>query len=74
MQRLGIAYDARKYVPHVTIARLKSMPAPAVAEFMNTRGYFRPVTFVVDEFILYSSGKSKGGGPYRVEAEYQLRE
>ncbi len=72
-KRLNIDFDARKYVPHITIARLKAISAANVAEFIEARGYVRPLIFECDKFVLYSSGKSAGGGPYVAEAEYELR-
>ncbi len=74
LERLNIESDTRKYVPHITVARLKSLPAPAVAEFIDSRRYFRPRTFVADRFILFSAARSAGGGPYVAEAQYALRE
>ena len=73
-KRLNIDIDVRKYVPHITIARLRAISATSVAEFIETRGYVRPLIFECDRFVLYSSAKSTGGGPYVAEAEYELRE
>lgn len=73
LKRLDIPFDGRKYVPHITIARLKATSSAAVAEYIDSRGYFRARSFIADKFILYSSAKSTGGGPYQAEAEYELR-
>lgn len=73
MRKLGISIDNRKYVPHVTIARLKSITPDAVADYVNSRGYFRPRNYIAEQFNLYSSAGSAGGGPYSIEAEYELR-
>ena len=73
-KRLDIEFDVRKFVPHITLARLKGIAPEAVADYIDARGFVRPRTFMAEKFVLYSSGKSAGGGPYRVEAEYELRE
>ncbi len=73
LKQLGIAVESRKYLPHVTLARLKGVAPASVAQYINSRGYFRPRTFVAEEFNLYSSAKSGGGGPYNIEADYALR-
>ena len=44
-----------------------------VERFLATRGGFRPMSFPVSRFVLYSSRASQGGGPYIVEADYPLR-
>ena len=74
LRRLGIPFENRKYSPHVTIARLKSTPASVVADYVNGHGYFRPLAFICNHSILYSSARPSGGGPYVAEAEYELAE
>lgn len=73
-RRMSISIDNRKYKPHVTIARLKTVSAEAVAAYIDARGYFRPLTFIAESFQLFSSAKLSGGGPYAVEAEYLFRD
>ncbi len=46
--------------------------AGAVAAYLGARGYFPPLRFTAERFVLYSSRDSVGGGPYIVEAEYPL--
>lgn len=71
-RRVGLAPEARKYTPHVTLARLRVSSSHQVAEYLSTRGHFRFPPFEVSGFVLYSSRDSVGGGPYVVEAEYPL--
>ena len=71
-QRLGLPSDARKFTPHVTIARLRQPKADAVADYLAARGNFRTMPFRIDRFVLMSSKESVGGGPYIVEEEYPL--
>ena len=71
-QRIGLAPEGRKYIPHVTLARLRAASSRDVADYLATRGYFRTATFPVTRFVLFSSRDSVGGGPYVVEAAYPL--
>lgn len=72
MRRIGLEPDARKYTPHVTVARLRATSSLDVAEYLSARGYFRTAAFPVARFVLYSARASVGGGPYVVEASYPL--
>jgi RNA 2',3'-cyclic 3'-phosphodiesterase len=72
LRRLGAPPEARKFVPHVTLARLRGATPAAVAAYLGARGYFPPLRVPAAQFVLYSSRDSVGGGPYIVEAEYPL--
>lgn len=72
LQRLGLAPDGRKFVPHVALARLRGGGAAEVARFLAFSGRFEPLEFPVRRFVLYSSRDSVGGGPYLVEQAYPL--
>lgn len=72
MQRIGLEPEGRKYLPHVTLARLRASSNRDVAEYLSGRGLFRTTTFRVSRFVLFSSRASVGGGPYVVEASYPL--
>lgn len=70
LQRAGLPPEGRKFVPHVTLARLRGTGALDVARFMAEAGRFEPLSFPVGRFVLYSSKDSVGGGPYVVEQSY----
>ena len=72
MQRIGLEPEGRKYIPHVTLARLREASSHDVAEYLASRGFFRTASFKVSRFVLFSSRNSVGGGPYVVEASYPL--
>jgi 2'-5' RNA ligase len=74
LQRIGLPPEARKYAPHVTLARLKDSSARQVADYLASRGPYRSPTFNVTRFVLFSSKTSGGGGPYVAEAVYPLDE
>jgi 2'-5' RNA ligase len=71
-QRLGLPADARKFMPHVTIARLRNVSPAEVAIYLSARGTFRTAPFRVSRFVLMSSKDSVGGGPYVVEETWPL--
>jgi RNA 2',3'-cyclic 3'-phosphodiesterase len=72
LQRLGLVPESRKFVPHVSLARLRGASAGELARFMAMAGRFEPLEFPVGRFVLYSSRDSVGGGPYRIEETYPL--
>lgn len=73
-QRLGLPPDARKFTPHVTLARLKNPHLPDVVTYLTNHGGFSTLPFQVPRFVLMSSRDSVGGGPYIVEGEWALTE
>jgi len=72
LQQIGLAPDSRKFVPHVTLARLRGTSAADMARFMHESFWFEPLNFTVGRFVLFSSRDSVGGGPYLVEQAYDL--
>lgn len=72
LQRLGLEPEGRKFVPHVTLARLRGTSPEDLARFMAFAGRFEPLEFPVKRFVLFSSRDSVGGGPYLVEQSYPL--
>jgi RNA 2',3'-cyclic 3'-phosphodiesterase len=72
LQRLGLEPEGRKYIPHVTLARLRETSSWQVADYLSARGHFRSAAFEVSRFVLFSSRSSVGGGPYVVEVAYPL--
>lgn len=72
LQRAGLEPEGRKFVPHVTLARLRGGSAGEVARFIAEAGHFQPLSFPVGRFVLFSSKDSVGGGPYVVEQDYPL--
>jgi len=72
VQRIGLEPERRKFIPHVTLARMRTASEPDVAAFLALRGDFRTASFPVGRFVLMSSRASKGGGPYVMEEAYPL--
>ena len=72
MQRFGFDPEGRKFIPHVTLARLRDASNQDVADYLSVRGYFPTRSFMASRFVLFSSRASVGGGPYVVEDAYAL--
>lgn len=72
MRRFGLEPEGRKFIPHVTLARLRDASSRDVADYLSVRGYFPAKRFVASRFVLFSSRASVGGGPYVVEDSYGL--
>lgn len=71
-QRLGLPVDARRFQPHVTVARLRNSRPEDVAHYLSERGNFSTLPFRIGRFVLLSSRDSTGGGPYVVEEAWSL--
>src|ERR1700684_507502 len=61
LQRLRLEPEGRKYIPHVTLARLRDSSSHQVAEYLSTRGYFCASAFPVRSVILFSARPVTGG-------------
>jgi 2'-5' RNA ligase len=71
-QRLGLKPESRKFVPHVTIARLRGAKGSDVGHYLSLRGLYSAPPFIATSFVLFSSKDSVGGGPYIVEERFDL--
>ena len=72
MRRIGLPPEPRKYTPHITLARLRDVSPFQLASFLGSIGHFPPLRFTVEDFVMFSSRASTGGGPYLIEALYPL--
>jgi RNA 2',3'-cyclic 3'-phosphodiesterase len=72
MQRIGLPPETRKFMPHVTLARLRGATSRDIADYLSVRGGFLADPFPVDRFVLFSARNSTGGGPYVIEESYPL--
>jgi len=72
VRQTGLDLDGRKFTPHITLARLSREKPQAVAEALSAMGnpVIAPIT--VNRFVLYTSGRSRGGGPYVKEEGFEL--
>jgi RNA 2',3'-cyclic 3'-phosphodiesterase len=72
LKRIGLAGEAKRFTPHVTLARLRQTRPEDVARYLSMRGGFRSPPFRAARFVLFSSKDSVGGGPYLVEEAFEL--
>lgn len=72
LMRAGVKPDNRKYVPHVTLARLHGASSLMVADYLQSNATVAPLRFTARRFVLFSSKPSMGGGPYALEQVYEL--
>lgn len=75
LRDVGFSIEARKYVPHVTLAkfgRMSSEQADAVAEVVNQRKEFSTDRFLVDRFTLFESEWNDKKPVYIPRAHYLL--
>jgi 2'-5' RNA ligase len=72
VRRAGLAPERRKFKPHVTLGRLRHVPAQAVAEWIAARAPFERLSFTAERVAVFSAREGTGGGPYVVEAAYPL--
>ena len=70
---VGQPQDAHKFMPHVTLARLRHSDLDKVREWLTEHALSTSSEFTVDAFCLYSSKLTSDGSVYRVEQEYPLR-
>ncbi len=68
----GLAAEAKPFKPHVTLARMRQGRAARVAKFLEQQGDLRLGPIAVERFVLLSARPGVGGGPYALEAAYDL--
>ena len=73
MQRAGLDSERRRFNPHITLARVDSVPAHKVAEWVQGRNLFRSDTVPFEHFTLFRSRLGKEQAIYDAEVEYPLR-
>lgn len=71
-QALGLEPEPRKFIPHVTLARLRDPDPHALRNFIESHALYRSSSIRVERFVLFSSRPSRGGGPYAVEEAYTM--
>lgn len=73
LHRAGLERERRRYIPHVTLARLgDGAPAAKVAGWVQAHNLFRGEPILVEHFTLFSSLLGKEQAAYEREVEYPL--
>ncbi len=78
MRKTGVPPLSRKFMPHITLARLRHVSDWEVADWISSRSLpphtaFMQVPFLVGQFTLFSAKAQVGGGPYLAEESYPLQ-
>ena len=74
LQRVGLPADRQRYVPHVTLARLRGTQQGHVIDYLTDHALYSSRPFTAGAFILYSSVLTSDGSIYRAEHAYLLKE
>jgi 2'-5' RNA ligase len=72
LQRMGLEPERRRFVPHVSLARLDNAAPEKLATFVQRHNLFRTEPFEVEHFTLFSSRLGKEQAAYEAEVEYEL--
>ena len=72
LQRIGLAAEERKFIPHVTVARLRAAPTGKVLDWLTDHALYQSTAFDVADFALYSSTLTPNGSIYVPERVYAL--
>jgi 2'-5' RNA ligase len=72
LQRAGLEPERRRFVPHVTLARLDQPANEKITGFVQRNNLFRAEPFHVERFTLFSSQLGKESPVYTAENDYSL--
>ncbi len=73
LQRTGLEPERRRFLPHVTLARLGEVSAePKLAHWVQSHNLFRSGPMKVAHFTLFSSQLGRDASVYTPEVEYRL--
>ena len=72
IMRSGLPGEHRRFLPHVTLARLNRAPGLRVEQFVADHNGFKAAPITIKHFTLFSSFLSSSEAIYRPEAEYPL--
>lgn len=72
VQRAGCPPEARKFMPHVTLARFRGRRPLGLERRLEELGGFRAQPFTVHQLILFSSRLTAERPYYEMEAAYPL--
>ena len=72
IRRIGQPQDTHKFMPHVTLARLRHAEPGKALEWLSHHALYTSPEFTAGAFHLYSSKLSSEGSLYRIEQDYPL--
>ncbi len=72
LHRVGLPPDRRRFLPHITLARLDNTPPSKLAAWVQAHNLFRAGAVEISQFTLFSSRLGKEQSAYTAEADYPL--
>jgi RNA 2',3'-cyclic 3'-phosphodiesterase len=72
LQRAGLEPERRRFLPHVTLARMDQPASEKITGFVQQNNLFRSEAFAVDRVTLFSSQLTSTSPIYTAETEYLL--
>jgi 2'-5' RNA ligase len=72
LQRAGLEPERRRFVPHLTLARLDNPQPAKLVAFVQAHNLFRAEPVAVERFTLFSSRLGKEASVYTAEVDYEL--
>jgi 2'-5' RNA ligase len=72
LEMARVPIEARKFTPHITLARLKHTDGERLAADIAEHSLFTAPAFAVNEFSLYESRETKNGRVYEALASFNL--
>ena len=72
LQRAGLEAERRRFVPHVTLARMDGVPEAKIVGWVQGHNLFRSDPVRVEHFTLFRSRLGKEQAVYDAEVEYPL--
>jgi 2'-5' RNA ligase len=72
LQRAGLTPERRRFLPHVTLARLDGCAEDKLVSYVQSNNLFRAGPVEIDAFTLFSSQLGKEASVYTAEEAYAL--
>lgn len=72
LRRVNIMEERRKYLPHVSLARLVDPHPDRLIQFLQGNGNFDVPPFWADQFYLIRSHLTRHGAAYEILEEFEL--
>jgi 2'-5' RNA ligase len=72
LQRAGLPPERRRFLPHVTLARLDGCAEDRLAAYVQSNNLFRAGPVEIDAITLFSSQLGKEASVYTAEEAYSL--
>ena len=73
-QYAGLKPESRKFIPHVTLARLRNISPAVTARYLESINFVSLPPFKITRTALFSARPGGGGGPYHVETTHPATE